>query len=442
MPRNTAIGALLAVESRNAFSNIALDQALRKRELEPRDAALATELVYGVLKHQRSLDSVLNRWLRRPLAGMDAVARTALRVGAYQLLRLQRVPPFAAIDETVAAVKPRRPRLAGVVNAVLRRLSENREALIKELARPVHGADDLGWRYGLPSAIAESLIERFDLTEAIAYGEAIQSPAPVTLRVRQAQRREEMLAALEAHASRVERTALSPWGIRIFGGGRPDGLPPLSAGQAVVQDEASQLVAALADPSPDARILDLCAGRGGKTLHLADWQADAGDIVAHDISTKKLRQLQTTADRLGLRSIRAHRPEDGDLAAEGGFDLVLVDAPCSGTGLFRRHPELRWKWSPTRAKRLCALQASLLDQGADRVCRGGHLVYSVCSDLPEEGREAVEAFIARRPDFTREASTSAISWKTVEDVGGDLLLHPHRHGTDGFYAARLLRRPI
>lgn len=436
MPRVVAVNVLEAVESRGAFSNIALDAEIRRRRLSPRDAALATELVYGVLKNRVFLDQVLDHWLKKPVAKLRPFGRAALRVGAYQLVFLDRVPAHAAISETVELVKRRAGWMVGVTNAVLRRVSERRDALRAELDVPVSDAESFGRRFGLPAALAESLIERFGLGEAIEYARAVQEPPPVTLRVRRPSERGSILEALRATGVSAEPTGLSPAGIAVRGGGtRPPNLPPVLAGEAVVQDEGSQLAGFFAAPRAGWRVLDLCAGRGGKSFHLADQMGDQGRVLATDIHPGKLERLEAGARRLGIHSVEVSRAQ-----AAGAFDLVLLDSPCTGSGSIRRHPELRWKITPERLHELSRTQRSLLKRAADLVRPGGLLVYVVCSELPQEGPRQVAWFLDSHPDFERTEPPEGLDWTPLLDPSGDLLLHPHRHDTDGFFAARLRRR--
>lgn len=503
MPRIAAIRALTAIETRDAFSNRALDAEIRRRGLAGRDAGLTAELVYGVLENRPFLDWVLDQRLRRrPLSRQPSWLRSALRVGAYQLLFLDRIPPHAAISQTVAAVKRRSRPLSGLVNAVLRRIAEKADGLRAELDREITDAGGLARRYGLPKSLAERLLARFGLDEAISYAAALQARPPVTLRLRRSAERDRVVAELVAEGVEAEPTAFAPAGLRLQSAGRPDLLEAVAQGRALVMDEGSQLVSLFAAPRRGSRVIDLCAGRGGKSFHLADLLDEAraasgeggtgrrarsagdrgareqtgandatdamaaGDerrqleeIIATDVSRARLEVLRRDADRLGYRRIRVVMPVAGPAPSGGGdadgatdaahvpfsslgtADLVLVDAPCSGAGGMRRHPEIRWKLDAARIAGLTSGQDALLEAAAGLVAPGGLLVYAVCSDVPEEGPERVDAFLAGHPELARERppQVHGVDWSgsALLTPDGDLATFPHRHGTDGFYAVRL-----
>jgi 16S rRNA (cytosine967-C5)-methyltransferase len=506
MPRIAAIRALVAVETRDGFSNRALDAEIRRRGLAGRDAGLTAELVYGVLENRPFLDWVLHQRLRRrPLSRQPSWLRSALRVGAYQLLFLDRIPPHAAISQTVAAVKRRSRPLTGLVNAVLRRIAEEADGLRGELDREVTDAQGLAMRHGLPESLAERLVARFGLEEAISYAAALQARPPVTLRLRRAAERDRAVAELVAEGVEAEPTAFAPAGLRLQSAGRPDLLEAVAQGRALVMDEGSQLVSLFAAPRRGSRVIDLCAGRGGKSFHLADLLEEAraasgergaggaravddrgargesgvndatdevdtgderrelGEIIATDVSPARLCVLRRDADRLGYPRIRVVMPMAGaapsgrgdaggptdqarvPFGSLGKADLVLVDAPCTGAGGMRRHPEIRWKLDAARIAGLTTGQDALLEAAVGLVVAGGLLVYAVCSDLPEEGPERVDALLARHPELARERppDVHGVDWSAsgLLTSDGDLATSPHRHGTDGFYAARLRKAP-
>ena len=436
MPRIAAAEALRAVETQDAFSNLAIDSQIERRQLSRRDAALATSITYGVLKTRGQLDAVLHRWLKKPLRTLEPFTRAVLRSGAFQLLFLDRVPSHAVVSESVTILKRRKPHRAGLANAVLRRVSEHVEELRGELRGLVSDATSLCKRSGVPKSLAEAWIERLGLGEAINYGLAIQTPAPLTLRLREASDRENALKTLSDAGIAAEPTKFSGAGIRIRRGGRASEIPLVKEGNAVVQDEASQLVGYFANPQRTNRVVDLCAGRGGKTFHLADLMGEAAEIIASDQSAKKLEQLEGSASLLGLRSIKT-RPQEA--LEPGTADLVLIDAPCTGLGVIRRHPELRWKYSSERTAELVRTQRALLELGSRLVAPSGVLIYAVCSDQPAEGLEQISWFLEQNPSFKRELPPDCIDWEGLLSPEGDLLTQPHIHGTDAFFSARLRR---
>lgn len=423
MPRALALRVLQAVERRAAFSNIALDAELGRSALSTADAGLATALVYGVAKHRAMLDASLERLLTQPIRKLEPWTRDALRLGAFQVLFLDRVPAHAAVSESVNLVRKRAPHRAGLVNAVLRRLTDVADA---ERARwDVRASDEVFAHSPLPAPHLAEVRARLGDEGARRYLEAVLAPAPLVLRVRPQARREEVVEALRAVGCAAEPSALVESAVRVTAPGRrPDTLPPVASGEAVVQDEAAQLASILAAPPAGARVLDLCAGRGGKTLHLADLVGESGEVVATDAATAKLEVLEATSARLGARQIRVC-PPGSDLGA--AFDVVLVDAPCTGVGVIRRHPEIAWRFDEARATELVAEQRALLLRAADLVRPGGTVLYCVCSDRDAEGSEQIDRLLRERPELTRAAP--------------DTLVGPYPEGCDGFFVARLVRDP-
>lgn len=439
-PRAIAWTVLRRVEEQEAFSNLALDAELAQAgAIDPRDAALATEIAYGVLRRRALLDRALAPLVRGGLEKLEPKVLDLLRVGAYQIL-FTRVPAHAAVGETVSAARAvGLARAAGLVNAVLRRLAREGAPPL-----PPPGADPvaaLALRASLPRWLAERLVDRLGPEEALRFAEAIDAPAPPTIRCNRTRIDRATLAArlaAEAPGARIAETPRAPDGLMVEGAGSLPRLPAFAAGLFSLQDEAAQLVGHLCAPAPGARVLDACAAPGGKSCHLAE--LGAGEVVAMDVHERKARRIGDEARRLGLAAVR---PLAGDATrplppeAAGPFDLVLVDAPCSALGTLRRHPELRWRRGPADVERLAETQARILDNVAQVVRPGGILVYAVCSFLPEEGPEQVRAFLERqRGAFVPAPLDPAPGWT---DAGWRLETWPHRDGVDGFFAARMCR---
>lgn len=439
-PRSIAFAVLRRVEEQAAFANLALDAELSHAgTIDPRDAALATELAYGVLRRRIALDRALAPLARGGIASLEPKVLDLLRIGAYQLL-FTRVPPHAAVGETVSTARQvGLARASGLVNAVLRRLAR------EGAPPPPDPADDpvgaLEVRGSLPRWMAERLVERLGIEEALAFAEAIDRPAAPTVR-RNATRitREDLQQTLarEAPGARIAPTPRSPDGLLVEGGGSLARLPSFASGLFSQQDEAAQLVGLLCGDVEGARVLDACAAPGGKSCHLAE--RGAARVIAMDVHERKARRIGDEARRLGLEAVHplagdATRPLPDE--AKGPFDLVLVDAPCSALGTLRRHPELRWRRTPEDVERMVRTQAQILDNVAGALRPGGVLVYAVCSILPEEGEAQVRAFLERQGGAFEPAPLDpAPDWT---DAGWRLETWPQRQGIDGFYGARLRR---
>ncbi len=425
--RETARRVLRRVDSQEAYASLALSAELEASKLELRDRRLATELVYGVLRHRSRLDRALSAMSHRGLSKVSAKILTILRVAAYQLIFLDRVPAHAAVNDAVhAARRVGGGRVAGFVNGMLRRLTRDGEpALPEESAGEAH----LEAAYSLPRWLTQRLTAELPATELIAAAAALSGAAPLTIRVNTMRATpREVRDKLAEEGSQVEPSPRCATALFVTGLGAPEASASFKQGLWTVQDLASQLVGELVVGGralAGKHILDACAGLGGKATHLAQLTEDGAHIDAVDISAGKLAKTRAMAERLGLSSIRT---QVLDLVADelgGDYDAILLDAPCSGLGVLRRHPEAKWRVGEADIARLAALQRRLLERIAPRLRPGGALVYSVCTFTPEEGREQVSSFLSRHPDFVAISEVS--TW-------------PHREGGDGFFAARLERR--
>lgn len=438
--RSLAFTVLSRVERDRAFADVMLDAALGSSDLDVRDRALATRLVYGTLAWQGLLD-----WHLRHLAGrdpetLDSAVRLILRLGAYQILRLDRIPPHAAVGTSVELAKRLAPAAAGLVNAVLRRAARERGrlALPDPETDPVH---HLAVAYSHPDWLVARWRERFapeDLRRLLA---ADNEAAPTVLRAPAGQR-DRLLADL-AEAG-VEATAgrYAPDAVRVDGVA-PHALAGYAGGAFSVQSEASQLVVRLLDPPRGGRVLDVCAAPGGKSAYAAELVGDGGLVVALDRRRVGAAAIAKGAQRLALARLLAGV---GDarllpLAPHQVFDRVLVDAPCSGLGTLRAHPEVRWSRGPADVERLARLQAAILDAASARVRPGGVLVYATCTISTEENEGVVEPWLAAHPELECENAVASLPAAAAPLVGGDgaLRTFPHRDGLDGFYAVRVRR---
>ncbi len=451
--RRIAFEVLRRVEEGGAYASRALDAALAQAgALDPREAGLATELVYGTLRRALSLDAALAPHSRRPVAELDPAARVALRMGAYQLLHLG-TPAHAAVGETVALAKGvDHGRAAGYVNAVLRALARApRPATPPPLA--TDPAAHVALAEALPRWLAEEWVAWFGPGEALALARAMNEPAPLTVR---SPDRAAVIARARAAGLAAAPTPLSPDGVALSGASFADLLRALKPGRAQpggaapgerglappqVQDEAAQLVTVFAAGElrgHRARVLDACAAPGGKAFHLAEMLGAGSEVVAVELHPRKADDLAREAARRGLalRVVCADAAKPIPGLEDASFDAVLVDAPCAGLGTLRRHPELKLRRAREDLARLAVLQRAIL-AGAARYARpGAPVTYSVCSLSRAEGPEIVEAMLREGWRRSPPAPWFPGGLLTPE---GDLLTLPHRHGTDGFYAARLAR---
>ena len=416
-----------------------------------RDRGLVTELAGGVFRRRAALDHVLARAAARPAARIDADVLTVLRLGAYQLLYLDRVPPAAAVDESVQLVRRvGRTRAAGFVNAVLRRVAAVRQAPGLPPS-PGDGGDReqalayLGVTGSHPRWLVERWLDRHGFPSAAAWIRFNNAPPPLTLRANRLRvTREELAGRLAGHGVRTEPTRFARDGLTVVAG-NPYRTPLARRGLFLAQDEASQLVAELVGARPGERVLDACAAPGGKTTALAGALDRRGMLVAADLRPARIRLLRRTL-------------ADADAAVDGivrldlrrgvpfgpAFDRVLVDAPCSGLGVLRRDPEIRWRRGPADLPRFAAEQLSMAGHAAAAVRPGGHLVYATCSSEPDENEDVVAAFLDAHPDFEavhpERAGPVPPGLGRTLDARGRLATTPFDHRLDAFFGVVLKRR--
>jgi 16S rRNA (cytosine967-C5)-methyltransferase len=425
--RDVAYAALLRVEE-GAYSNLLLPKLLRESGLDDRDRGFATDLVYGTLRRQRSLDRLLASTADRPLDQVDTPTRAALRLGAYQLLR--DVPAHAAVGETVA-VAPRRARR--YVNAVLRALSEIGPPW------PWPAGDNvpaLGVRLSYPDWIVEELVAQYGLADASATLEIANEAPPVALRVNRKRAGIDAVAGeLRDAGAEVTPGAVVDGALLVRGIGDPARAGPVAEGRATPQDEASQAVVDVLDPRPGETVVDVAAAPGGKATAIGERVGD-GRVVACDVQAARIRLVTVARERLGLAQVFPVVADSRFLPVrDGAADRALVDAPCSGLGVLRRRAELRWRIRPAEVPHLVELQQGLLHAAARAVRRGGVVVYSVCT-LTGAETIGIDAWAEHDlPELVAEALPGP-AWRRR---GRGALLLPHDAGTDGMYVLRFRR---
>lgn len=434
--RDLALRALVRVERDAAYLGPALDAEIEAAgRLPARDRALATELAFGATRRRLALDHALAAACDRPLPKLEDPVLAALRLGAYQLRYLERVPPRAAVHDTVEALKRAGlARAAPFANAVLRYLA-------REWPRPPDGLiERLCVLESHPRWLVDRWVTRLGLHGAAALCAANNAAPPLCLRANPVRAsRDEVLGRIRAARIAAAASPLSPLGVRVRAGGPPSGLPGFAEGHFQVQDDAAQLVALLAGVGSGERVLDVCAAPGAKSCQLAVDGGPDGRVIALDRHPRKLARLPAEAERLGVERRILCMAADATQPLplpDAAFDAVIVDAPCSGVGTLRRHPELRYRRRAEDLPRLAGLQAALLLRAADHVRPGGVLVYAVCSPEPEEGRDGIAAFLARDARFRRDAAPAGFPIETEE---GQSVTWPQIHGSDAFFAARLRR---
>lgn len=434
--RETAVLTLTACEKQGAWSDGRLKHAIREQGLDRRDAALATRLCYGVLQNRLLLDWRLGRLCSMKLDKLDLKVLCVLRVAAYQILFLDKIPPSAAVNEAVKLAKKhgRNPRAAGLVNGVLR-------ALLREETPAVRGKDSidaLSVRYSHPRWLVEEFVSLLGMEGAEALLAADNQQPPTTAQVNTLKTTADKLAD-ELREAGVEAEP-HPWlsdCLLLTGTGDLERLGAFQRGDFYVQDAASRLAVMAAGLGPGQRVLDCCAAPGGKSFAAAIAMENRGELISCDIHPHKIKLLEAGRDRLGLSVITPTLQNAAQLQKDWaeGFDTVLTDVPCSGLGIIRKKPDIRYKDS-VPLKGLPRVQRSILDNCAGYVRPGGVLMYSTCTLLDRENGGVVDAFLAGHPDFEAEP----FNLPHLGPQPGRVTFWPHIHGTDGFFTAKLRRK--
>ena len=443
-PRRLAVEILNRIDEAAAYAEPLLDAALSGTALaNPHDRGLLTELVYGTLRMRGRLDWIIGQLYRGDAAALETGVRNILRTGLYQLWYSDRIPPFAAVNEAVGIARKTCPAASGLVNALLRTAIQKKDGIAwPDMAKGSGKA--ISVIHSHPRWLVERWLDEFGIDETIAICRANNAVPPLALRVNSLKAsREQAVAALAKEGIAAESAPFSADGIILASPAA--GLRETASwrdGLIRIQDEASQLIALLLSPEPGESLLDLCAGTGGKTLHLAALMENRGSITAVDLYPDKLRQLQEEAGRLGVTIVETQVADALALPEtfRDAFDRVLLDAPCSGLGTIRRNPEIRWRLAPKDLNNCMQIQKRLLRSAADCVRPGGRLVYSVCTVTPEENEAVIEDLLKNRPDFSliKPPIAGGIPPELI-DPAGFFRTFPHLHGTDGFFAALLIR---
>ena len=442
--RLLALQTLLAVERETCFAEDAFAKCAAHAKLSHEDQALAFELVYGVLRHRATLDWQLNAVASRPVQRLPAVVAAILRLGAYQMRYLDRIPVSAAVNEAVKLAKGVKGRdWTGVVNGILRNVNRTEVEWPDMAQDPVNG---LSVTYSCPDWLTRRWIDRWGLDTAEAMCRHTVTIPPLTLRTNVLRcSREQLEARLGEEGYTVSRTPVSPQGLILEKCGSLQALPVLREGWCYVEDEAAQLVPLLLDVQPGHRVLDACAAPGGKCSHLAALMRNQGEIVATDPEPRRLKRLQSNLDTLGVTCVEtveiSHEADPAPSWVHDQFDRILVDAPCSGLGVLRRHPEAKWQKTSSQLDRHAERQSGILERVASYLRPGGILVYSACSTEPEETTQVVSRFCQDHPEFCRESSAGWLPphAHSLTNPDGDFLTSGFRYNMDGFFAARLRR---
>ena len=440
---------LLQVQA-GAYADVALHRTLAQAKLSAvgegfAERALATELVYGCVRRQRTLDALIDQLGSRPADKQPPVLRLVLHLGLYQLRYLTAVPPSAAVNTSVDLAKASGlGKLSGVVNGLLRQYLRLAEGGIDPLQLPKDTVAALGIRHSFPDWLVARWIDQLGPEETDQLCQWFNQVPSIDLRInRQQATVAAVRAAFETAGVAVDSIPGLPWGLRLVNhAGAIADLPGYSEGWWTVQDASAQMVALLLDPQPGETVLDICAAPGGKATQMAEMVGENGRVVACDRAPSRLKKITANANRLGLTNVQTHGGDSTDLALfHQQFDRVLVDAPCSGLGTLHRHADARWRQTPESIASLADLQSALLAEAARCVKPGGTLVYATCTLHPAENEAVVTAFLQSHPDWQVQPPAVEFGFGLAIAPQGWVRLWPHRHGMDGFFMARLVLHP-
>lgn len=436
--RETALRTLTACQKQGAWSDGFLKKAIREDGLDRRDAAFATRLCMGVLQNELRLDWYLEKLSNIRLSKLEPAVLCALRMALYQLQSMDRVPERAAVNEAVDLTRKyaKNPRAAGMVNAILRSFLRQRA----QLGEPVgeDWAQTMSLRYSHPRWLVEAFEKHLGRDEAQAILTVDNAETPTVAQVNTLRASIGRTAAsLEAQGVGVERHPWLEGCLLLEGLGDLERLEAYREGWIYIQDAAAHLAALALGALPGEKVLDCCAAPGGKSFALSVQMEGRGEVVSCDIHPHKLRLIAAGRDRLGLSIIQPTLQDASKRREEwvGGFDRVIADVPCSGLGIIRKKPDIRYK-DPGPLAGLPQVQLGILSCSADYVRPGGTLVYSTCTLLQRENEDVVERFLRVRPDFR----LSALELPGAGRSEGMLTLWPQRHGTDGFFIASLKKQ--
>lgn len=445
-PREIALKIIYDINEKGAYSNIAINKNVEGQELKELDKAFITELVYGTVKWKLSIDWIIQQFSNIKLKKISPWILNILRLGVYQLLYTDRIPPSAACNESVGlAKKYGHYASGGFVNAVLRNINRNRES-IKYPDKNNEPVQYLSVKYSHPEWLVKLWLDRFgyEFTESLL-NRNNQVPE-FTLRVNTLKTTKERLLeyfreiGIETESGRYMQEAVT---VR-----NPSSIAKLDAfknGWFQVQDESSMLVAKILDPKPGELVMDVCSAPGGKSTHIAQLMEDKGEVISRDIHEHKIKLIKDSVNRLGIKSIKTEVYDATELDENHieKADRVLVDAPCTGLGIIRRKPDIKWGRNLEDKQEITALQAQILKQSSQYVKPGGILVYSTCTIEPEENEEMVRRFIAENRDFELVGFEKLVPATLIKTSvkEGFIQLYPNIDHIDGFFIAKLRKLP-
>lgn len=443
--RELALKVLIAVEEREAYANLALRSLFEKENPSQLDRAFISELVYGTLRKLNTIDWILDQFIKQPLTRQSIEVRNILRLGVYQLLYLDRVPASAICNE--GANLARRYGHEGIVkfvNGVLRNIQRKKNTI----KYPDPSRDPVNYiaiKYSHPPWIVQKWIKLYGVEETEKLCEANNKSTHVIVRTNTLKlHREELLQKLEEEGLKAKATLFAPEGVLLEGVSNISQCKAYVEGLMQVQDESSMLVGHALSPEPGSKVIDMASAPGGKTTHLAQLMNNKGQIVACDIYVHKLELVMDNCKRLGITIVNTHKVDARELSKyfSNWADYVLLDAPCSGLGVLRRRPEVRWRKNEIQINELALLQRQMLEEAGQCLVPGGVMVYSTCTITHEENINMIEKFLSANNAFELVSLKKHLPSGLGDLKKGYIQLLPHIHNMDGFFIARIRKKDI
>lgn len=437
--RYVAVKVLNKVLIEGSYSNIALGHELNKGELNDLDRGLVTEIVYGTLKYLYSIDEILNKFIKSGTRGVEKTTLNILRITIYQLRYLDRIPQFAAVNEGVnLAKKMSSEGNAKLVNGVVRNYLRNSEDIFFDESVPM---EELCFKYSFPRWMVQLFVEQYGMEKAEGILMGLNENPKVTVRVNDLKMSyEEAFDALEEKGYDVSEGHMCPEAIIIERGKSIENNPLFVEGAITVQDESAMLTAPLLDVDEGMMVMDVCSAPGGKTTHIAEIMRNTGRIFAFDVYEHKLQLIKENCQRMGITNVKAMMNDAVVLSPQyvGKADRVLCDVPCSGFGIIRKKPEIKWTKRPVDMNEIIQIQRRILTNSAKYLKKDGVLIYSTCTLNKAENEENIQWFLKRNPEFKVEPIYLGKSENIIYDSNGTITILPDEH-MDGFFIAKLKR---
>lgn len=440
-PRRVALETLLDVTRSDAYASLALDKRLAQADMQRRDRAFITQIVYGTLENRVTLDWRIDQYLEGD-KDMNSTVREILRMGAYQLFYLDRVPDMAAVDESVSLTRAMGlESFTGLVNGVLRNMIRGKDNVV--WPKPQEDAVKyLSVMFSAPTELAQMLVDAYGQNMAMQILRYRPNERAVTVRVNALRCDDVRLRGVFADDELEFTPGIVPGTYKIVHAGDMTKMRAYQNGLFTIQGESSVIAARAVDPKPGQSVLDACAAPGGKTAVLSEMMNDTGRVYAWDTHAHRVELIRGTVNRLKLENVRP-AVKDASIPREEmnmSLDAALVDAPCSGTGVMNEKPDVKYRINEQGVQALCGVQKAILDAVAPMVRVGGTLVYSTCSILPQENEQQVLAFLERHPEYAVSPLGETLPPQLREHEGEHgLQMFAHRDGTDGFYVCRFVR---